>query len=107
MERSRDDENKGAIVKKRVEKALQRAVDKARNVWPDGMDVPDGGEQALGDALDSMGIVTLVGLFEMELQSEFGRNVVLADERAFSEERSPFSSLAALSAYAEKQLKNE
>jgi len=50
--------------------------------------------------LDSFGLVNLIILVEEKLNDKFGRSITLADERAMSQEHSPFRSVQALSEYA-------
>jgi acyl carrier protein len=49
--------------------------------------------------LDSLGLVNLITLTEQKVEDAFGTTVVLADERALSQEESPFQTVASLSAY--------
>lgn len=46
--------------------------------------------------LDSMALVSLIADVEGRLATELGRTVVLADERAMSQARSPFRTVASL-----------
>lgn len=55
-------------------------------------------------ALDSMSLVTLIADIEDRINSEFGKDIVLADERAMSQTRSPFSRVGALVDYVEQLL---
>ncbi len=50
-------------------------------------------------ALDSMGLVTLIVEVEQRLEETFDLVVVLADDRAMSQTRSPFLSVATLADY--------
>lgn len=50
--------------------------------------------------LDSIGLVSLVATLEQEIDTEFGRTVSLADERAVSQKSSPFRTVGTLAAYA-------
>lgn len=54
--------------------------------------------------LDSMALVSLIADLEDRLAREFGRNLVLADERAMSQVRSPFRSVDSLAGHIEKLL---
>jgi len=54
------------------------------------------GEQG---ALDSMALATLVVLSEQRVEEEFGRPVSVADERAMSQHRSPFRTIATMADY--------
>ena len=50
--------------------------------------------------LDSFGLVNLIILVEEKLNDKFGRSITLADERAMSQEHSPFRSVQSLADYA-------
>lgn len=50
--------------------------------------------------LDSFGLVNLIILVEEKLLDKFDKSVTLADERAMSQESSPFRSVQSLSDYA-------
>jgi len=49
--------------------------------------------------LDSMGLVTLIVEVEQRLEADYDLVVVLADDRAMSQTRSPFLSVATLADY--------
>lgn len=53
-----------------------------------------------GAPLDSLGLVNLLADLEYRLAERFGRDVVLASERAMSRGRSPFRDLDSLTEYA-------
>ncbi len=55
-------------------------------------------------AVDSLGLVMVVTSFEAKLNERFETDLVLANERAMSMNRSPFRSVAALSVYAAELL---
>lgn len=50
--------------------------------------------------LDSIGLVTLIVAVEQSIEDRYNVSVALADEKAFSQKRSPFRSVAALAEYA-------
>ena len=50
--------------------------------------------------LDSFGLVNLIILVEEKLNDKFDRTITLADERAISQEHSPFYSVKSLADYA-------
>ena len=50
--------------------------------------------------LDSFGLVNLIILVEEKLNDKFDRSITLADERAMSQEYSPFRSVQSLADYA-------
>lgn len=57
-----------------------------------------------GSELDSLGLVNFLADLEYRIAEEFGREVVLASERAMSRSRSPFRDVDALTAYAAELL---
>ncbi len=50
--------------------------------------------------LDSVGLVSLVVAVEQALQDELGIQVSLADERALSQQNSPYRTIESLASYA-------
>jgi acyl carrier protein len=55
--------------------------------------------------LDSIGLVTLIADLEGDIQKEFGKTVILADEKAMSLTLSPFRKVGTLIEYIEAKLK--
>lgn len=73
-----------------------------------GLDInADGDTRLLGaDAVvDSLGLVMVVTAFEAKVNDAFDAQIVLADERAMSMNKSPFRSLSVLADYAADLLK--
>ena len=58
-----------------------------------------------GGALDSMALVQFVVEIEAAVEDETGTSVVLANERAMSQRRSPFLTLGTLASYIGELLK--
>lgn len=58
-------------------------------------------------ALDSISFVTLVAIIEDLIGEQFDKNIIIVNDKAFSQERSPFHSVATLSDYIEDLLKEE
>jgi len=91
--------------------SLQRVTDLVVNACtehnvvaePDRLiDLRDPASAALygrGGSLDSLGLVSLLASIELALEEEFGMQITLADERAFSQARSPFRTVASLAEY--------
>lgn len=52
-----------------------------------------------GGALDSLGLVNFLADLEYRLSEDYGRELVLASERAMSRSRSPFRDVDTLAAY--------
>lgn len=55
-------------------------------------------------ALDSMGLVTLIIAVEQAIEDRFEVSAGLADEKAMSQARSPYRSVATLADYAVSQI---
>lgn len=55
--------------------------------------------------LDSMALVSLIADIEGRLAREFSRTVVLADDRAMSQARSPFRTVGSLRAHIAERLR--
>lgn len=62
----------------------------------------DPGTRLLGKSskLDSFGLVNLIIVVEEKLYDKFDKSITLADERAMSQEHSPFRSVESLAEYA-------
>jgi hypothetical protein len=58
-----------------------------------------------GGILDSLGLVNFLTDLEYKIFSEFGREVVLASEKAMSRSRSPFRDAASLEEFVGELLK--
>ena len=54
--------------------------------------------------LDSLGLVNFLADLEYRLAEDFGREVVLASERAMSRQRSPFRDVDTLAGYLQELL---
>lgn len=57
--------------------------------------------------LDSMGLVTLIVAVEQAIEDKFDVSPGLADEKAMSQAKSPYRSVATLADYACSQIKGE
>lgn len=55
--------------------------------------------------IDSIGLVTLIADLEGDIQREFGRSVILADEKAMSLALSPFRKVGTLVAHIDEKLR--
>ena len=55
-------------------------------------------------ALDSMGLVQFITEVEAVVEDEVGTSIVLANERAMSQRRSPFLSIGSLASYISELL---
>ena len=68
--------------------------------------VPKLSTQLFGSAsaLDSLALINLIVAVESGIQEKFGKMITLADDRALSQEVSPFSTVETLAAYVESLL---
>ena len=57
--------------------------------------------------LDSLALVSLIVAVEQNIEDEFGISITLADERAMSQENSPFRTVSSLADYIEALLKEK
>ncbi|MBW2663333.1 MAG: hypothetical protein JRD93_15440 [Deltaproteobacteria bacterium] len=60
-----------------------------------------------GGLLDSMGLVTLITDLEEKLEDEFGVSLILADERAMSQKKTPFRTVSSLAQYINTLMQEE
>jgi len=58
-------------------------------------------------ALDSMGLVTLIVAVEQAIEDRYDASAGLADEKAMSQARSPYRSVASLADYAVSQIEGD
>lgn len=58
-------------------------------------------------ALDSLGLVYIVSDLEDKIYQNFGKSIVLADERAMSQKTSPFRSVDTLANYIQNLLEEQ
>lgn len=56
--------------------------------------------------IDSLGLINLVVAVETKIEDLFGQTITLADDRALSQEISPFSTVSTLVDYTELLLKS-
>jgi len=54
-----------------------------------------------GSKLDSLGLINLIVAVEQNVEDKFGITITLADERAMSQEASPFRTVGSLADYIE------
>lgn len=94
----------------RTYKVLFSAVDQLNQELPAGQRLTKTPQTVVlgsGGKLDSLSVVNLLMLTEQKLEDEFNFPVSLADERAMSQERSPFRTLATMAGYIEQLLKEK
>lgn len=93
-----------------ITESLLRAVDEVNQGLPPNKKVPREPNAVLFGTkaeVDSLVLINLVILAERNIESDFGRTISLADERALLEEKSPFRSISSMATYVAKLLKEE
>lgn len=60
-----------------------------------------------GGKLDSLGLVSFIVAVEQQIEETFGVSITIADEKAMSQERSPFRTIGSLAEYVESLLRPE
>ena len=85
-----------------VQSVVFRALESLNAEMPPGSEVPVSVEtQLMGERapLDSLSLVSVIVDVETGIEEEFGRVVSLTDDRALSQEVSPFTNVSALVSY--------
>ena len=75
---------------------------------PRPVQIEQGAEARLygrGAALDSLALVRFIVEIEAAVDDQYGVSVILADDRAMSQQRSPFLTVGSLAAYIEELIK--
>ena len=79
-------------------------IDKFNNEYSDEIQLEKSSHTALlgqGSKLDSLGLINLIVAVEQNVEDKFGITITLADERAMSQEASPFRTVGSLADYIE------
>ena len=90
----------------RLDDAVAAAIEETNDARPpEAQLTADDSTVLFGEGgLDSIGLVNFVVAAETHLEDQFGRNIVLADEKAMSRRNSPFRSVGALKEYVREIL---
>ena len=91
----------------RVVTAVYRAVDELNKQLPRGVHVEKALDAPLYSKtgqLESIDVVTLIMEVEDQIKSEFGASITIADDRAMSQQNSPFRTVGTLSDYVAELL---
>src|SRR5215510_16031879 len=81
---------------------IVRIAEDENRTLPRPIDIQKRAEAELygrGSPLDSIGLVRLVLEIETAMEDQYGVSVSLADDRAMSQERSPFRTIGSLATY--------
>jgi len=90
------------VYNEKVMMAIFNAIDEVNQIAEPEQILKKAQETVLfgeGSQLDSLGLVSLIVATEQQVQEAFGKSIVLADERAMSQKRSPFRTVSSLSEY--------
>lgn len=85
-----------------VVQAIYDAIDEVNQQLPGKQRIEKSTDTVLfgrSGKLDSLGLVNLIVSVEERVEEEFGIAITIADERAMSQENSPFKSVGALADY--------
>ncbi|MGH8068516.1 MAG: hypothetical protein ACRERE_25430 [Candidatus Entotheonellia bacterium] len=92
----------GAISKDDILDLVYRVIDTTNRHLPPGKAIVKSPDAILfGESgnLDSLGLVNLIVNLEDEVHTSLGVPILLADERAMSQKKSPFRTVASLTEY--------
>lgn len=91
-------------MRKKVQKIIISTINTMNENLDEVIQVKDGLDTVLygnGGKLDSLDLINLIVAVEQNIEDEFDVPVTLADERAVSQEHSPFSTVGSLVDYIE------
>ena len=94
-------------LKEQVSQIIFDTIEEINEQLPEGSLLPKSKETILlgkNGNLDSLGLVNLIVAVEERVEDELGTTITLADEKAMSQEVSPFKSLDTLINYITKLL---
>ncbi|OGT63246.1 MAG: hypothetical protein A3E85_06040 [Gammaproteobacteria bacterium RIFCSPHIGHO2_12_FULL_45_12] len=97
-------------MKNKIEKLILNAANELNILLDHKLEIEQKSECKLygqGGVLDSISLVTLIVKVEEKIEDEFKSSIILADEKAMSQRRSPFLTVGTLSAYIESLLNAE
>ena len=94
----------------RIIDAIYEAVDLINAEGREGQHIEKAKEAVLfgkGGKLDSLGLVNLIVAVEENIENNFNKGIVLANERAMSMKNSPFHTIGSLAEYISELLEDE
>ena len=95
-------------MKDKIIKLIQKIAEDLNSTLPHPVEIskgPDAGLYGPGGVLDSLGLVRFIVEIEAAVEDQFGAAVILANDRAMSQKRSPFLTVGTLASYIEELLK--
>ena len=94
----------------RIEHLIIKSLQELKEALDEeNLDLLDSEIMLFGDKgiLDSMGLVSLITDMEERIEDEFGISLILADESAMSQRKSPFRTVSSLAKYVYRLIKEE
>lgn len=94
----------------RIENLIIKCLQEVKEALDEeNLDLLDSETILFGDKgiLDSMGLVSLITDLEDRIENEFGISLILADESAMSQRKSPFRTVSSLAKYVYRLIKEE
>jgi acyl carrier protein len=99
-----------ADIEEKVLTAIRRAIQELNRELDEERRLETSRDSALfgrHSNLDSYGLVSLIVVTEQEIEDLFGVTLTLADDRAVSQERSPFLTVGSFADYIRNRLEDE
>ena len=91
-------------MKQKIIDLIYDTIDKFNNEYSEEIQLEKSSHTALlgqGSKLDSLGLINLIVAVEQNVEDKFDITITLADERAMSQEISPFRTVGSLADYIE------
>jgi len=95
-------------MKEKILQSIYNSIDSLNTQLPREEQIEKSNSTALfgsGSKLDSLGLINLIVAVEQNIEDEFETCITLADERALSQNQSPFRTVGSLVDYIEILLK--
>lgn len=96
--------------RERIVSAIYEAVDELNKQLPRGIQLEKSVDAPLygkGGKLESIDLVNFIMEVEDKMRDEFGVSLTIADERAMSQQKSPFLTMGTLADYVANLLKED
>ena len=96
-------------MKQQIIESLYKVIDQTNRQNPGDAPLSKSIETVLygsDSELDSLGLINFVVAAEEKIEQDFGKSIVLADDRALSQPVSPFSTVDTLASYIETLLQD-
>ncbi len=93
---------------KKIEQLIFRTIEEINSQLPKDQQLVPSSKTALygrNGKLDSLGLVNLLVVIEQNIEDEFDVSITIADERAMSQNNSPFRTIGTLANYIDMLFK--